>query len=44
MSSPGPLHRRLIRKHTKFREASVPVGALAALAIMGLTVWAVVAH
>ncbi|MCA9622391.1 MAG: cytochrome bc complex cytochrome b subunit, partial [Myxococcales bacterium] len=34
-----------IRKHTKFREASVLVGALAALAIMGLTVWeAVVAH
>jgi quinol-cytochrome oxidoreductase complex cytochrome b subunit len=34
-----------IRKHTKYQEASVVLGALAALAIMGLTVWeAVVAH
>ncbi|MEQ9321630.1 MAG: cytochrome b N-terminal domain-containing protein, partial [Polyangiaceae bacterium] len=34
-----------IRKHTRFREASVYIGALAALAIMGLTIWeAVVAH
>ena len=34
-----------IRKHTRLREASVYIGAVAALAIMGLTIWeAVVAH
>lgn len=40
-----PLFDHLLRKHTRFREASVWIGVAAASAITGLTVWeAAVAH
>ena len=38
-----PFIDALIRKKTRFQEASVLVGILAALAIIGLTVWEAVA-
>ncbi len=39
-----PLIDDWIRKHTKFQEASVVVGIVGALAVIGLTVWEAVAR
>ena len=39
-----PFIDRLIRKHTKFEEASVWIGILGVLAIVGMTVWEAIAR